>query len=85
MKKFIFAGFFAAVAVVTTAFTFQNFSTSKKELPCTKFYQTCPGGLVYYKCVKTSTGQSSPDCYNVASGPNSGGCNITLYPCGGRQ
>ncbi|MNU70171.1 hypothetical protein D3C71_595730 [compost metagenome] len=85
MKKFIFSGLLAAAAVITTAFTFQNLETSKKDMPCTKFYQTCPSGIIYYKCVKTSTGESSTDCYNVTSGPSNGGCNITLYPCGGRQ
>lgn len=81
MKKFIFGSILAAAAVITTAFTLRSFEAHKKDLPCTKFYQTCPSGTIYYKCIKSSTGEASPDCYRVSKGPNNGGCNLTLEPC----
>ncbi len=83
MKKFIFSTILVASAIVTTAFTFQHSDeeVSKKAIPCKKIYQTCPSGIMYYKCSKTGSGDASPDCYEVTSGPSNGGCNITQCPC----
>ncbi len=83
MKKFIFSAILVGAAIATTAFTFQNSDedTSKKLIPCKKFYQTCPSGIIYYKCMRNDTGEASPDCYNVTTVPNNDGCNITARNC----